>query len=118
MTTHRSTINKHGHTAIAKHFNQPHHNPQKDMSISILDATPDRPSNPIKIKEASWIAKLQTIVYGINERDEATHLLNPHTAKIVSHFSHSNTCWPAFNHRSKEIKQDNLDKYKRVILNK
>ena len=116
MTTHRSTITKHGNTAIAKHFNQPHHNPHTDMIISVLDATPNNLNNPIKIKEASWIAKLQTIVNGINERDEATHLLNPHTVKIISHFSHSNTCWPSFTHRSKEVQQDKLDKYKRVIL--
>ena len=44
--------------------------------------------------------------------------LNLHTEKIVFHFNHSHNCWPYFNHSTIKITQDNMNRFKRVILNK
>jgi hypothetical protein len=118
MTIHRSSINTKGKTAVAKHFNRPDHTGKGDFVISILDASYNCPDNPIKIKEAIWIAKLQTITQGINERDEATQILNVHTHKISSHFNHSRQCWPYFIHTTSKVEQDNMNRFRRVILKK
>jgi acetyltransferase-like isoleucine patch superfamily enzyme len=118
MTIHRSSIAHQGRNAIAKHFNNNCTNkaPNK-YAISILDSSMDTRNNPIKIKEATWIGRLNTITEGINERDEAVQLLNPHTLKIISHFNHSNTCWPYMTHVTNQITQDNMKRYQRVIIN-
>jgi peptide-methionine (R)-S-oxide reductase len=118
MTIHRSSIVKKGKTAVAKHFNRPDHDAKDNFKISILDASINTSDNPIKIKEAIWIAKLQTITHGINERDDAIQVLNTHTYKITSHFNHSSNCWPYFIHTTKKIEQDNMDRFKRIIIGK
>jgi hypothetical protein len=114
---HRSSIAHQGKNAIAKHFNTCTNKAQNKYKTLILDSSMDTPNNPIKIKEATWIARLSTITEGINERDEAIQLLTPHTLKIISHFNHSNTCWPYMTHVFKQITQDNMKRFQRVIIN-
>jgi hypothetical protein len=117
MTTHRSTIKCNGNTALAKHFTKCTQ-PTPQMQISILDDSPDNANNPIKIKEASWMGRLASINKGINERDETYQVLNQHTMPITSHFNHSKTCWPHFTHKLVTTVQDDMSRFKRVIINK
>jgi hypothetical protein len=118
LTTHRSSIKMKGKTAVAKHFNQADHLGTDNFEISILDASENKTTNPIKIKEASWIAKLNAITEGINERDESIMILGIHTEKIISHFNHSKQCWPYIIHHTVKTIQDNMSRFKRVIINK
>ena len=115
-TTHCSSIKCHGTRALAKHFNTCSH--QTTMTINILDKSTDNENCPLKIKEAAWIGRLASINEGINERDETNQLLIQHTLPIVSHFTHSKSCWPYFKHKLLESKQDDMNRFKRVIINK
>jgi hypothetical protein len=116
MTLHRSSIKCKGTNALAKHLNTCAQPPK--ITINILDTSTDTQDCPLKIKEAAWIGRLSTINQGINERDETHQLLNQNTLSIISHFNHSRTCWPHFKHKMINATQDDMKRFKRVIINK
>jgi hypothetical protein len=116
MAIHRSIIKNQGNTAVAKHFNQAQHSTE-DLQICLLDNSPNTKSNPIRTKEAAWIALLDTVNNGINERDDANQTLHPETIRAIKHFNHSITCWPHLLHNQLHMQQNDLSQYRRIIIN-
>jgi hypothetical protein len=115
MAIHRSTIKKQSNTSVAKHFNLENH-PQNGMKVAIPDHCNDIQN--LKQREAIWIDLLNTLHTGLNQRDEVTVTLHTDTLPAARHFKHSPTCWPYFLHSVKNIQQDDLKRFQRVILNK
>ena len=106
LNNHRTAIKNKKNFKISEHFNLPTHI-HRDLQIGVIEK---RSTNirEIKTKEAFWIRWLNTVISGLNQKDEGILHLNPHSLHTAGHYEHSLECTPYLISYISEAREGNL----------
>jgi hypothetical protein len=100
-------------TSVSRHFNSPNHRINEHIKFALIDESYSNVN--LNIREGLWMNVLETVMKGINEKEESCKL--DYQGIIYSkHFHHSRTCLPYMTSKIKQVTTLPLRTYKRNLL--